>query len=125
MHERPLPGLSAAQRRVAARTALVPRPSRRSVGRAPSCVDLPQKSNTYSNHLMAHHKVPYLTDIQERILAHIRQTITDNGEAPTVVEIGAAVGLRSRSAVHYQLRELEAKHAVIVEPRRPRGIRLA
>ncbi|MFF7190849.1 LexA family protein [Streptomyces sp. NPDC008222] len=74
---------------------------------------------------MAHHKVEYLTDIQERILACIRQHITDHGEAPTVVEIGTAVGLRSRSAVHYQLRELQAKHAVVVEPRRARGIRLA
>ena len=73
---------------------------------------------------MARHRVDYLTDTQERILRLIRQTITDRGEAPTVVEIGQAMSMSSRSSVHYQLRELEAKHAIIREHRRPRGIRL-
>lgn len=73
---------------------------------------------------MGHYKVEHLTDIQERILHCIRTAIVDHGEAPTVVEIGAAVDLSSRSSVHYQLRELEAKNAITVEPRRPRGIRL-
>jgi len=73
---------------------------------------------------MARHRVDYLTDMKERILRCIREAITDRGEAPTVVEIGAEVGLSSRSSVHYQLRELEAKHAIVRETRRPRGIRL-
>jgi repressor LexA len=73
---------------------------------------------------MARHRVDYLTDIQERILRHIREAIVDRGEAPTVVEIGAAVGMTSRSSVVYQLRELEAKGAITRESRRPRGIRL-
>ncbi|MFI6491198.1 LexA family protein [Streptomyces sp. NPDC050564] len=73
---------------------------------------------------MARHRVEHLTDIQERILRIIREAIVDRGEAPTVVEIGAAVGMTSRSSVHYQLRELEAKGAIVVESRRPRGIRL-
>ncbi|MER5549734.1 hypothetical protein ABT072_46930 [Streptomyces sp. NPDC002589] len=71
------------------------------------------------------HRVEHLTDIQERILRVIRQAIADNGEAPTVAEIGAAVGMRSRASVHYQLVELEGKGAIVREPGRHRGIRLA
>ncbi|MGW7823554.1 LexA family protein [Streptomyces puniciscabiei] len=55
----------------------------------------------------------------------IRQAIADCGEAPTVREIKDAVGMRSRSSVHYQLVELEAKRAIVREPGRSRGIRLA
>jgi repressor LexA len=74
---------------------------------------------------MGRTKVPYLTDIQERILRCIREHIADHGEAPSVREIGAAVGLRSRASVHYQLVELETKQAIVREPGRYRGIRLA
>ena len=62
--------------------------------------------------------------MQERILGHIRTAIADTGEAPTVEEIAASVGLRSRSSVHYQLRELEVKGAIAREPYRARSIRL-
>lgn len=72
---------------------------------------------------MARHKVDYLTDVQERILHIIRRHIAEDGEAPTVAEISGETG-RSASAVHYQLRELEAKYAIVREPGRPRGIRL-
>ncbi|MEU0965682.1 hypothetical protein ABZ357_09730 [Streptomyces sp. NPDC005917] len=71
------------------------------------------------------HRVDHLTERQERIVACIREWITEYGEAPTVTEIGERVGLRSRSAVHYQLRQCEQRGAIAVEPRRPRGIRLA
>ena len=74
---------------------------------------------------MGRQKVDYLTTIQERILRVIREHIADHGEAPTVLEIGAAVGMSSRSSVVYQLRELEAKGAIVRERRQPRGIRLA
>ncbi|MEU0964834.1 hypothetical protein ABZ357_05060 [Streptomyces sp. NPDC005917] len=73
---------------------------------------------------MGRTKVDHLTDIQERILSCIRETITDRGEAPTVAEIGQAVGMSSRSSVHYQLVELEAKGSIVREPGRSRGIRL-
>ena len=72
---------------------------------------------------MGHFKVEHLTDIQERILRAIRTAIADTGEAPTLDEIGAVVGL-GRSAVHYQLGELEAKNQIVREHRRVRGIRL-
>lgn len=72
---------------------------------------------------MGQHKVDYLTVTQERILRCIRQAITDEGEAPTVREIGDTVGL-AVGTVHYQLRELAAKNAIARDPHRPRGIRL-
>ncbi|MET7356353.1 LexA family protein [Streptomyces mirabilis] len=74
---------------------------------------------------MARHRVDYLTDTQERILRYIREAITERGEAPTVQEIGERVGMRSRASVHYQLGELESKNAIVREPGRRRGIRLA
>ena len=74
---------------------------------------------------MARHRVDHLTDTQERILRCIRQTIADRGEAPTVAEIGEQVGMRSRASVHYQLTELERKHAIARERGQWRGIRLS
>jgi repressor LexA len=73
---------------------------------------------------MARHRVEYLTDRQEQILRHIRMAIADQGDAPTVAELADHVGLAA-STVHYQLLELEAKGAIVREPHRPRGIRLA
>jgi repressor LexA len=86
---------------------------------------LHHNSNARSNRVMARHRVDYLTDTQERILRYIREAITDRGEAPTVQEIGERVGMRSRASVHYQLGELESKNAIVREPGRRRGIRLA
>ncbi|MFD5294799.1 LexA family protein [Streptomyces mutabilis] len=73
---------------------------------------------------MARYRVEYLTPRQEEILRVIRAAITDQGDAPTVVEIAEQVGLRP-SSVHYQLRELEAKGAIHRQPGTARGIRLA
>jgi repressor LexA len=73
---------------------------------------------------MGRHRIDYLTDRQEQILRHVRAAITDRGEAPTVAEIADDVGMRP-SSVHYQLRELEAKGAIVRQPHRTRGIRLA
>jgi repressor LexA len=70
-------------------------------------------------------RVDHLTDTQERILRCIGRHIADHGEAPTMQQIGAAVGMRSRASVHYQLRELEAKQVIVREAGRWRGIRLA
>ncbi|MEV5149088.1 hypothetical protein AB0L14_33000 [Streptomyces sp. NPDC052727] len=62
---------------------------------------------------------------QERMLHCIRQHIADHGQASTMQQIGAAVGMRGRASVHYQLGGLEAKRAIVREPGRSRGIRLA
>jgi SOS-response transcriptional repressor LexA len=72
---------------------------------------------------MANRKVEHLTDRQEQILRHIRRAIAVDGDAPTVAELAAAVGMRP-SSVHYQLRELETKGAIAREPGTVRGIRL-
>ncbi|MFE6808587.1 helix-turn-helix domain-containing protein [Streptomyces sp. NPDC057681] len=48
-----------------------------------------------------------ITERQRSVLAAIRAHIADHGEAPTVREIAAAVGLSSPSSVLYQLRRLE------------------
>ncbi|AMW09168.1 hypothetical protein A4E84_06465 [Streptomyces qaidamensis] len=66
----------------------------------------------------------YLTERQEQILRHIRMAITGQGDAPTVAELAAAMGMQP-SSLHYQLRELETKGAIVREPHRHRGIRLA
>jgi SOS-response transcriptional repressor LexA len=71
------------------------------------------------------HRSDHLTPAQERVLRYIRQTIIDHGEAPTIREIGSALGMRSPATVHEQLGELAAKGAIIREPHRSRGIRLA
>ncbi|MFJ8594899.1 LexA family protein [Streptomyces sp. NPDC093598] len=73
---------------------------------------------------MGRHRVEYLTDRQEQLLRHIRTAITDQGEAPTVAELAAAMSMQP-SSVHYQLVELETKGAIVREPNRHRGIRLA
>ncbi|MFF4402499.1 LexA family protein [Streptomyces sp. NPDC001480] len=70
-------------------------------------------------------RVDYLTDTQERNLRCIRRHIADHGQAPTMQQIGAAGGMRSRASVHCHLIELEAKAAIVREPGRPRGTRLA
>jgi repressor LexA len=73
---------------------------------------------------VARQRIDYLTDLQERIRDCIRTAITDYGEAPTLAEIGHAVGLGSRSAVHYQLTQRRLKGAVTWTPGQARGIRL-
>ncbi|MFF1710864.1 LexA family protein [Streptomyces sp. NPDC058268] len=49
-----------------------------------------------------------LTERQGQILRCIRGAIAETGECPTLEEIGASVGLTGKSAVHYQLKRLEA-----------------
>lgn len=60
----------------------------------------------------------------QRILHCIRETIAAFGEAPTVREISQYVGMRSKSGVHYQLRQIEMKGRIVIEPGQNRGIRL-
>lgn len=49
-----------------------------------------------------------LTERQAQILRCIRDAIVETGECPTLEEIAVKVGLTSKSAVHYQLKRLEA-----------------
>ncbi len=53
--------------------------------------------------------MPRKSDKAELILEYVNQFVTENGYAPSVREIGAAVGLRSTASVSYQLQQLQAK----------------
>lgn len=66
-----------------------------------------------------------LTPRQTSILSFIRARLAQAGEAPTLEEIGRAVGIEHVSAVAKHVRSLEAKGRLIIEPNRARGIRLA
>ncbi|MER5602992.1 helix-turn-helix domain-containing protein [Streptomyces sp. NPDC002265] len=54
----------------------------------------------------------HLTEREEEILGHIRRAIVDRGEALSVRELGAALGLSSTSTVVYHLQNLEQRGAL-------------
>ncbi|MFD7879260.1 LexA family protein [Streptomyces sp. NPDC059766] len=54
----------------------------------------------------------HLTEWEEEILGHIRRAIVDRGEALSVREPGAALGLSSTSTVVYHLQNLEQRGAL-------------
>ena len=63
-------------------------------------------------------------DMQERILAYIQTVIKARGYAPSVREIGEAVGLRSTSTVHGNLTRLEKKGLLHRDAMKPRAMGL-
>jgi repressor LexA len=63
-----------------------------------------------------------LTPRQRRVLAVIRNSVTERGYPPSMREIGVAVGLTSSSSVAHQLRVLEAKGFLRRDPNRPRAL---
>ncbi|MFA6229752.1 MAG: transcriptional repressor LexA [Rhodanobacter sp.] len=65
-----------------------------------------------------------LTSRQSNILDFIRARLEQTGQAPTLEEIGQAMGLVNVSAVLKHVRSLEAKGRLLIEPNRSRGIRL-
>lgn len=64
-------------------------------------------------------------DMQLRILAYIEQEIRTRGYAPSVREIGEAVGLKSTSTVHGHLMRLEKKGLLHRDAMKPRAIGLS
>ncbi|HEY8585695.1 MAG TPA: transcriptional repressor LexA [Rhodanobacter sp.] len=66
----------------------------------------------------------HLTSRQSNILEFIRARVAQAGQAPTLEEIGQAMGLPHVSAVLKHVRSLEAKGRLTIEPHRSRGIRL-
>ncbi|MFE0131217.1 LexA family protein [Streptomyces sp. NPDC059037] len=66
-----------------------------------------------------------LTERQAQILHCIRDAIAETGECPTLEEIGAKVGLASKSAVHYQLKRLESLGVIARADASARMYRLA
>jgi len=63
-----------------------------------------------------------LTPRQQRVLAHIKDSIEKRGYPPSMREIGEAVGLASSSSVSHQLRVLEEKGFLKRDPNRPRAL---
>ena len=53
--------------------------------------------------------MPRTTNKSEMIIDYVNQFIQENGYAPSIREIGEAVGLRSTASVSYHLRQLQAK----------------
>lgn len=53
--------------------------------------------------------MPRTSDKAEQILNYVNQFIQENGYAPSVREIGAAVGLRSTASVSYHIQALQDK----------------
>ena len=63
-----------------------------------------------------------LTPRQQRVLAHIKDSIEKRGYPPSMREIGEAVGLTSSSSVAHQLKVLEEKGFLKRDPHRPRAL---
>jgi repressor LexA len=63
-----------------------------------------------------------LTPRQQKVLAHIKDSIEHRGYPPSMREIGASVGLTSTSSVAHQLRVLEEKGYLKRDPNRPRAL---
>ena len=53
--------------------------------------------------------MPRTSDKAEKILDYVNRFIQENGYAPSVREIGAAVGLRSTASVSYHIQALQDK----------------
>lgn len=66
-----------------------------------------------------------LTERQRRILESIRDFIQERGYPPTVRDIGREVGIKSTSAVKYQLDQLAQAGLIQRDPHSSRGIRLS
>ncbi len=53
--------------------------------------------------------MPRTSDKAEKILQYVNEFVQENGYAPSVREIGAAVGLRSTASVSYHITSLQEK----------------
>ncbi|MGW6144757.1 LexA family protein [Streptomyces sp. NPDC055144] len=62
-----------------------------------------------------------LTDRQMRIIRSAREWVAEYGEAPSVRELAAAVGVSSTSSIVYQLRRLREVGIQIETRGRPSG----
>lgn len=67
---------------------------------------------------------PNLAATDEQIVDAIRVFWEDNGYAPTVREVGAAVGIKSPSTIKYRFEQLREKGLVAYHDRIPRTIRV-
>ncbi|MCX5336491.1 hypothetical protein [Streptomyces sp. NBC_00140] len=66
----------------------------------------------------------HLTVREEQVLSQIRRSILDRGEALSVRELGAVLGLRSPASVVYHLQNLERRGALVRDGRSRRTCRV-
>ncbi len=66
--------------------------------------------------------MPRTSNKQAEILEYLRQFLSENGYAPSVREICAAVGLRSTSSVHYHLSQLKRRGLIEMEDNKNRTV---
>ncbi len=66
--------------------------------------------------------MPKTSSKQEEMLAYIQEFILENGYAPSIREIGAAVGLKSTASVSYHLNQLQQKGRLNYEAKKKRAI---
>jgi repressor LexA len=65
---------------------------------------------------------PALTARQQQVLEFLREAVAERGYAPSLREIGGAVGLGSPSSVKHQLEALTEKGYIRRDPKLPRAI---
>lgn len=63
-----------------------------------------------------------LTPKQKAVLAALEQFHSSHGQAPTIRELGAAIGIRTLRGVTVHLDSLDRKCYIRREPSKPRGI---
>ena len=66
-----------------------------------------------------------INETQKKVFEYIKRVISEKGIAPSVREIGAAVGLKSTSTVQYNLNALETAGYIVRDPNLKRTIRLS
>ena len=66
-----------------------------------------------------------INETQKKVFEYIKRVISEKGIAPSVREIGAAVGLKSTSTVQYNLNALEMAGYIVRDPNLKRTIRLS
>lgn len=66
-----------------------------------------------------------INETQKRVFEFIKRVISERGVAPSVREIGEAVGLKSTSTVQYNLNALETAGYIVRDPNLKRTIRLS
>ena len=53
------------------------------------------------------HKMEKLSRMQQRVYDYIAESIAEHGYAPSVREVGEALGLKSPSTVHFHIKPLQ------------------
>lgn len=77
------------------------------MGQCPTCGQA--VSGKRQAELTALARQPHLTKLETRMLEFISDYIRDNGDGPTLKEIGDACGVNSPGTVHRYVRSLEDK----------------